>query len=194
MSCPGREALEACAAGEATPQRAAAIEAHASECGTCGQRLEWLRRENQVIRDWAAPGDAGVERLWAGIHAGIRPKRASRRWIPAVAVATLAAAAMALFAVHGRMESDEEETASAQSAIALAESDYARAAATLEAQVAARHPAGGRQANALGRARTGLQRARASAGNDASARARVLEGYAAYLRSLRRALQDDDAS
>jgi len=193
MSCPGREALESCAAGEAPPQRALAIEAHARECRTCGQRLEWMRRENQAIRSWAAPSDADVERLWAGIRAGIGHKPSSRRWIPAAAIATAAAAAMALFVVHGRTESDEEETSSAQSAIAMAESDYARAAATLEAQVAARHPAGGRQATALGRARTGLQRARASAGNDASARARVLEGYAAYLRSLRRALQDDDA-
>ena len=194
MSCPGREALEACAASEAPPQRAAAIEAHARDCGTCRQRLEWLRRENRAIRAWAAPGDTDVERLWSGIQAGIGRKPSSRRrWIPAAAIAT-AAAAMALFVVHGRTESDEEETASAQTAIALAESDYALAAATLEAQVAARHPAGGRQASALGRARTGLQRARASAGTDASARARVLEGYAAYLRSLRRALQDDDAT
>ena len=48
---------------------------------------------------WAAPRDPDVERLWAGIHAGIRRKPSSRRWIPAAAISTAAAAAMALFVV-----------------------------------------------------------------------------------------------
>jgi hypothetical protein len=190
VSCPGREALDACAAGETAPERAAAIEAHARGCGLCGQRLEWLRRENEAIRAWAAPGDTDVEPLWAGIRSGIARKPA-RRWIPAAALATAAAVAMAVLVVHGKTDTGDEETPSAVSALARAEVDYAHAIATLEAKVAARHPAG-RQANALGRARTGLQGARASAGKDASARARVLEGYAAYLKSLRRALQDDE--
>jgi hypothetical protein len=173
-----------------TAERSAAIEAHAGGCGTCRQRLEWVRRENEAIRAWAAPGDTDVERLWAGVRSGIARKPA-RRWIPAAALATAAATALAVIVVHGKMESADGETPSAASALASAEVDYARAVATLEAQVAARHPPG-RQANALGRARTGLQRARISAGKDASARVRVLEGYAAYLKSLRRALQDDE--
>jgi hypothetical protein len=190
VSCPGRESLDACAAGETAPERAAAIEAHARSCGLCGQRLEWLRRENEAIRAWAAPGDTDVERLWAGIRSGIARKPA-RRWIPAAALAAAAAAAMAVLVLHGNRDAGEEETPSAARALARAEVDYAHAVAALEAKVEARHPAG-RQANALGRARTGLQRARDSAGRDASARARVLEGYAAYLKSLRRALQDDE--
>ena len=189
MSCPGRDALDACAAGETAPERAAAIEAHARGCGICGPRLEWLRRENDAIRAWA-PRDADVERLWVGIRSGIA-RKPRRRWIPAAALATAAAAAMAVLVVHANSETGEEQTPSAGNALARAEVDYANAVATLEAKVAARHPAG-RQANALGRARTGLQRARDSAGRDASARARVLEGYAAYLKSLRRALQDDE--
>jgi hypothetical protein len=113
MSCPGREALEACAAKEAVPQRAAAIEAHARECGSCGQRLDWLRRENEAIRSWAAPGETGVEHLWAGVRSGIRRKQPRRRWIPAAAIATAAAAVMAIFVAHGVPESDEEENPSA---------------------------------------------------------------------------------
>jgi hypothetical protein len=191
VSCPGRDALDACAAGETAPERAAAIEAHARGCGICGPRLEWLCRENEAIRAWAAPHDAGVERLWAGIRSGIA-RKPRRRWIPAAALAMAAGAVVAVLVVHGNRETGAEETASAVNALARAEVDYARAVETLETQVAARHPAAGRQSSALGRARTGLQRARASAGKDASARARILEGYAAYLKSLRRALQDED--
>jgi hypothetical protein len=87
---------------------------------------------------------------------------------------------------------EEAETRSAASALASAEDDYARAVATLESQVAAGHRASGRHAAALGRARSGLLAARASAGRERGARVRVLEGYAAYLKSLRRALQDDE--
>jgi hypothetical protein len=174
-----------------SPERAAAVEAHARGCGVCGQRLEWLRRENEVIRSWAAPGDTDVERLWSDIRSGI-VRKPRRRWIPAAALAMAAAVAMAVLVVHGNREGGAEETPSAVNALARAEVDYARAVETLETQVAARHPAAGRQSSALGRARTGLQRARASAGKDASARARILEGYAAYLKSLRRALQDED--
>ncbi|GAC1597851.1 MAG: hypothetical protein NVS4B10_07810 [Myxococcales bacterium] len=63
MSCPGREALDACAAGELAPDRAAAAEAHAARCPACGRRLAWLRREDRAIRAWAARDEVDLDAL-----------------------------------------------------------------------------------------------------------------------------------
>ena len=194
MSCPGREALDACAAGELAAERAAAVDSHAAQCVACGKRLAWLRRENQAIRSWAAQDEGDLEPLWGGIQARLAQKPAQRRWgwtaLPAAAAALVAA----MLVLHGRAPL-EEEMPSTAAAIARAEADYAGAVATLEAQVSARHPPAGRHESALSRAlsrtRSGLATARASAGDEPAGRVRLLEGYAAYLKSLRRALQDD---
>jgi hypothetical protein len=104
-----------------------------------------------------------------------------------VAVAAAAAVAVVLLRPQHR---DEEETRSAVVAIDGAEAEYRRAAEVLEAQATARARTP-EQRKAIVQARNSLQRARSSGPSDAAGRVRVLEGYAAYLRSLRRALRDD---
>jgi hypothetical protein len=85
---------------------------------------------------------------------------------------------------------EPEETRSAAVAIDGAEAEYRRAAEVLETQAAARAHTP-EQRKAIAQARKSLQRARAAGSSDANGRVRVMEGYAVYLRSLRRALRDD---
>ncbi len=88
-------------------------------------------------------------------------------------------------------EPDGKPTPSALAALARAEQQYRRAADVLEQQVA-RHTGAAkgaaRTSAALARSRRALSPG--SAASPARARVRVLEGYAAYLKSLRRALDE----
>jgi hypothetical protein len=188
MSCPGREALDACAVRELPPARAAAVEEHAGRCASCGRRLTWIRRENEAIRSSAAHAGTDIETLWGPIRSRIERKRRPCWLAPAATAAAFAAASVLLLA-HLRTE-DAEQTPSAAAAMTRAEQEYSTDVAVLEAQVEARHAPAGRKDSALTRTRHGLASARASAGDDPGARVRLLEGYAAYLKSLRRALQD----
>jgi hypothetical protein len=188
MSCPGREALDACAAGELGPAPAAAVEAHAAECVACGRRLAWLHRENGAIRAWAGAGEEDVERRWGGVRARIT-QPGWRRKLPVAIAACVAAGALIADGLQEKVEA--EQTPSAAAAMVLAEREYTGAIHELETLVATRERQGGRQEPALGRARSGLALARASAGDDPAARVRLLEGYAAYLKSLRRVLREE---
>jgi len=105
--------------------------------------------------------------------------------LPGTAAAVAAAAAIAFLPVS---RGGDEATPSAESAILAAEHEYGTAIATLEARVERERPG---QHSGLGRARRGLLRAKEAAHRDPAARVRLLEGYAAYLKSLRRALMDE---
>jgi len=173
--CPPRETLDELAVrGD--------LGAHVAACSRCSARVEWVRREAQAVRQWAAQDDAPVAHLWAGVQSRIRTRR-RRRWI---ALGTAAVTVAAMFFVRPRVDADTTE--SAVTAIDGAEVEYRKAAEVLERQVAARarNP---EQRKAIAQARTSLQRARVAGARDAACRVRVLEGYATYLRSLRRALQ-----
>jgi hypothetical protein len=177
--CPAREALDELAlhGGDLDQCRA-----HLAACARCSARVEWVRREAEAVRQWAAQDDAPVAHLWAGVQSRIRT-RLRQRFV-AVGAAGLAIAAL----FFARPHVDVETTASALTAIDGAEVEYRKAAEALEGQVAAqvRTPD---QRKAIAQARTSLQRARLAGARDAAGRVRVLEGYATYLRSLRRALQ-----
>lgn len=174
--CPPREALDELAL------HGDDLGAHLGECSRCSARVEWVRREAQTVRQWAAQDDAPVAHLWAGVQSRIRVRR-RRRW---VALGAVAATVAAIFLVRPRV--DANATESAVTAIDGAEVEYRKAAEVLEGQVAARarNP---EQRKAIAQARSSLQRARVAGARDAAGRVRVLEGYATYLRSLRRALQ-----
>jgi hypothetical protein len=188
-ACPSREDLDEVALGGGT----AAAREHAESCPQCSKRLEWLRKEEDLVRRWAAQDQAGTGHLWEGIQGRIAAGR-RRRWLALSACAAAAAAAGLWFARMPGLPFDEPEgTASASAAIDRAEAEYGRAIDQLEAQVSAdrRDGAGSpKRGAALAQARNSLARARASSGRDAAGRVRLLEGYAAYLRSLRRALRE----
>jgi hypothetical protein len=188
--CPSREQLDEFALrGDEAP---ASDAAHVAACPRCGARVAWVRREAEAVRKWAARDDAPVDELWSSVQARIRAGRgrrwlADRRWLGA-GLAVAAAAAVAVVLV--RSPAEPEETRSAAVAIDGAEAEYRRAAEVLETQAAARAHTP-EQRKAIAQARTSLQRARAAGSSDAAGRVRVMEGYAVYLRSLRRALRDD---
>ncbi|HUJ25391.1 MAG TPA: hypothetical protein VLW85_05200 [Myxococcales bacterium] len=177
--CPPREQVDdfALHGGE--------LASHVASCPRCAARAGWVQREAEVVRKWAAQDDAAVAELWGGVQSRIRAAR--RRWWLAGGVAVAAAAALAV--VFLRPARETEATESATLAIESAEVQYRRAAEVLEveAEARARTP---EQRTAIAQARRSLVRARSAGAHDAAARIRVLEGYAAYLRSLRRALRD----
>ncbi len=183
-ACPGREALEEVALGGGTAE----ARAHAAACPRCASRTGWLRREEEIVRRWAAQDDAPTAHLWEGVQRRLRASR-RRRFLGAAGCAAVLAAAAVLVARQPR-EQEPESTASAVAAIDQAEAEYRRAIDVLEAQVSARSESASPREAALVRARTGLARARAASGREPAGRVRVQEGYAAYLRSLRRALRE----
>jgi hypothetical protein len=181
-ACPSREELDALAAGAGTPTAAA----HASACGRCARRVSWLRREAGLVRRWAALDDAPTAHLWEGVRQRIAARR-RRKWAASAGAGALMAVAAFAGLQAMRRIPPPQAPPSASAAIDRAEADYGRAIEALEAQVAARSPDPKR---ALARAHGGISRARSGGGRDPASRVRVLEGYAAYLRSLRRALRE----
>jgi hypothetical protein len=189
--CPSREQLDEFALrSDESPELDAG---HVAACPRCAARVAWVRREAEVVRKWAAQDDAPVGELWSSVQARIRAGRTrrwlgDRRWLGA-GLAVAAAAAVALVVLRSQTE-EREETRSAAVAIDGAEAEYRRAAEVLETQAAARAHTP-EQRKAIAQARKSLQRARAAGASDTAGRVRVMEGYAVYLRSLRRALRDD---
>jgi hypothetical protein len=184
--CPPREQLDECALhGDES------IETHVASCPRCSARAAWVRREAEAVRKWAAQDDAPVAELWTSVQSRIRAGHRRRRWLGVGAgVAVAAAAALAVVFVRPRVAEPEETTQSAALAIDGAEAEYRKAAEVLERQAAARARTP-EQHKAIAQARSSLQHARLAGSSDAAGRVRVLEGYAVYLRSLRRALRDD---
>lgn len=148
--------------------------------------------ERELIRRAAARDEAPVEPLWAGVQARIARGR-RRRFIGWASGVAAAAAAVVIVTVLPRgTELDDEETPAAAAALDKAESEYLHAINTLESRVERREqslPAAAIESRRMARARTRAALMRAQA-PEASARVRQIEGYAAYLRSLRRELDD----
>lgn len=186
------EELEALALGRLPAGRAAEVEAHAASCAECGRELAWARAERALFerraRTQAEPA------LWAAIEsriapgAQVLPLRPPRRRVFAVAAAGLAAAAAILISVVparrapvepvGADELDAPVEPEVLAALDGAERDYRKALAKMEDKSAAQR---------LEKARAGIPP------GDVHARLRVLNGYAAVLRSLQRAADLEEA-
>ena len=163
---------------------------HTARCADCLRRLSFLRAERELLRRAAAEGEQPVEDLWPGVRARIASHRRNRRF----AVAALAAAGLAaLVLLVPRRSFDRGGPApGARAALDHAESEYLHAIEVLESRVALREqtlPAATLEQRRDARARSRAVIAQAR-GREVPGRVRQLEGYAAYLRSLRRELEE----
>ena len=174
------EQLEALNAGAPLSQ---AVQAHFDACATCQRELAILRAERTALHASLDATDGPALPLWAGVEAKLRTQR-RRRWAVRGSFVTIAAAvaAAAVLLVGVRPEPSEEPELTPSAALALdrADAEYRAAISVLEAR-AGRHASDDSHAHA----RAGLSLARAGARAPA-ARRKLLEGYAAYLKSLRR--------
>ncbi len=217
MGCVSPEELEALALGEVPAARAAELRAHAAGCAECGRELKLVEREVALIRGRAARNAPVSPAVWTAVEARLEadkvvqltPKR--RRWLGVLTA--VGAAAAAAFAVSiGRPHqikpaaidagtaaccapapsADDDKDLEAAAALDGAEHDYKKIFQALEVEAqraAARDPAAARRiGNSLSSARAFLASASKVARNDPEARMRVIEGYAAYLRTLQRAV------
>jgi hypothetical protein len=168
----------------------AAVPEHVRGCARCSRKLTVLRAERELLRRATARDEGSVEALWPGVRARIAADRRTRRvWTGAVA----AAAAIALIALLPRPAVDLPVAAPrAEAALKRAETEYLQAIDVLESRVELREeglPAGTVEQRRTARARTRAAIAQARA-PELAGRMRQLEGYAAYLRSLRRELDE----
>jgi hypothetical protein len=164
---------------------------HVAGCADCMRRLAFLRAERELLRRAAAREDVPVEALWRGVQGRIardRQRRSHVVWTAGLAAA--AAAAMIVFLP--RRISHEHAGGGAQAALDRAETEYLEAIHVLESRVELRerilHPSAAEQRRAArAQTRAVISHARVP---EAAGRIRQLEGYAAYLRSLRRELDE----
>ena len=183
-ACPSREDLEEVALGGGRPEP----RAHVAGCADCASRVAWLRKEEEIVSRWAAQDAAPTAHLWEGVRRRLAAQGRRRRTATGAFAAAVAAGVLLLLRPSPE---PPETTASAAAAIDEAEAEYGRAIESLETQVAARHGGAQGQGGAIAQGRSSLLRARASSGRDPAGRVRLMEGYAAYLRSLRRALREE---
>jgi hypothetical protein len=164
---------------------------HVARCADCMRRLSFLRAEQELLRRAAAQDDGPVEVLWRGVQGRIaRDRQRSSHVVWTAGVAAAAAAALIFFLPRGI--SDERVAATAQAALDRAETEYLQAIHVLESRVELREQAlptaaAEQRRAARAQARAVISHARAP---EPAGRIRQLEGYAAYLRSLRRELDE----
>jgi hypothetical protein len=203
--------LEALSMDELEPARAAAVEQHAAACAECGAELKLLRAERALMVKRAANAPPLYPHVWAGVEQrvgdgniiSLASRRRSRPWTWLGAGAAVAAAAVLAVVVRpgvrrvdgapdaagvAAAEEDDPTDAEASAALDRAERDYASAVSVLESKLDKKTAA------KLQPMRTRLADARAIAGGDVSARLRILTGYSAYLRSLQRAVDSEEAA
>jgi hypothetical protein len=94
------EDLEALVEGGLSPEDASEINAHAAACAACGDELQWLRTEREMMRRRAArtPIQADqLDSLWSGVEARLVQKPARPWWRPASFATAVAVAAVMAF-------------------------------------------------------------------------------------------------
>jgi anti-sigma factor RsiW len=209
------EELDALCSGELPPELGDQVEDHARHCPSCGRELAWLRAERTLIERRSAGAEALDPSIWKKVEERAYAPVPLRRRRPALIgamVAVSAAAALAVIVrpvrppVHPGLGAPDgalvDETAEippppAAAALDRAEGDYRSALTVLEAEYArAREKLDPRtQARwdrAVSRARIQLADASVAAAPDVNARLRVLDGYAAVVRSLGHAIEESE--
>jgi hypothetical protein len=208
------EELDALCSGELPPELGSQVEDHARRCPSCGHELAWLRAERALIARRAAKTPALDKSIWQKVeeraYAPVPLRRGKQTLLGAI-VAVSAAAALAVIVrpapprVAGLGAPDaalQDETAQmppAPATLALdrAEGDYRTAVTVLEAEYARSREkldprTQQRWDRAVSRARVQLADASVAAAPDVNARLRVLDGYAAVVRSLGRAIEESE--
>jgi hypothetical protein len=208
------EELDALCSGELPPELGTQVEDHARRCPSCGHELAWLRAERALISRRAAKTSALDKSIWQKVeeraYAPISLRRGRQTLVGAI-VAVSAAAALAvivrpapprvagLAAPDAALQDETAEAPPAPAALALdrAEGDYRSALTVLEAEYARSRErldprTKERWDRAVSRARVQLADASVAAAPDVNARLRVLDGYAAVVRSLGRAIEESE--
>jgi hypothetical protein len=208
------EELDALCSGELPPELGSQVEDHARRCPSCGHELAWLRAERALIARRAAKSPAVDKSIWQKVeeraYAPIPLRRGKQTLVGAI-VAVSAAAALAVIvrpappriagiaAPDAALQDETAEMAPAPATLALdrAEGDYRTAVTVLEAEYArSREKLDARTQQrwdrAVSRARVQLADASVAAAPDVNARLRVLDGYAAVVRSLGRAIEESE--
>ena len=194
MSCDV-ELLEALARGDLPPERASEASAHVRRCPTCTQELAWLRAERALFGKRAQREPALPPEIWQNVERRIAERPRTRRMALAGTALTLAAAAAALILIWHSPPPPPPTAATpatrprpdANHVLDAAEQEYQQAIGVLEGELATAQRRGAvlpRWRDDLSLARTVMADASGAAGRDPEARLRVLDGYAAYLRSL----------
>jgi len=208
------EELDALCSGELPPELGSQVEDHARRCPSCGHELAWLRAERALIARRAAKSPALDKSIWQKVeeraYAPIPLRRGKQTLVGAI-VAVSAAAALAVIvrpappriagiaAPDAALQDETAEMAPAPATLALdrAEGDYRTAVTVLEAEYARSREkldprTQQRWDRAVSRARVQLADASVAAAPDVNARLRVLDGYAAVVRSLGRAIEESE--
>ena len=209
------EELDALCPRELPPELGSQVEDHARRCPSCGHELAWLRAERDLVARRAAKAPALDESIWQKVekraYAPI-PLRRGRQTLVGAVVAVSAAAALAvivrpappprlagLAAPDAALQDEfaEATPAPAVNALDKAEGDYRSALTVLEAEYGrSREKLDARTKErwdrAISRARVQLADASVAAAPDVNARMRVLDGYAAVVRSLGRAIEESE--
>jgi len=210
------EELDALSSGELPPELGSQVEDHARRCPSCGRELAWLRAERELIARRAAKTPAIDKSIWQKVEARVYapiPLRRGRQTLVGAIVAVSAAAALAVIVRPARLpqgpgiaapdaavQNDELAVvppAPAVNALDKAEGDYRSALTVLEAEYARSREkfdprTKERWDRAVSRARVQLADASVAAAPDVNARMRVLDGYAAVVRSLGRAIEESE--
>jgi hypothetical protein len=171
----------------------AAVPAHLEACPACARKLSFLRAEAVLLRRAAAHDAGSVDALWPGVQARVARHRRRRHVAWASAGFAAAAAMAAAVAILPQRALDDDDVPSSSAALDRAEHDYLHAIRVLESrvEVSEQHlPTAVAQKRRMARAQARAAIARSRA-REPGARMRQLEGYAAYLRSMRRELEED---
>jgi hypothetical protein len=209
------EELDALCSGELPPELGTQVEDHARRCPSCGRELAWLRAERALIARRAAQTPALDRSIWQKVeeraYEPIQLRRGRQTLVGAM-VAVSAAAALAVIvrpappprapgiaAPDAALQDETARMPPAPAALALdrAEGDYRSALTVLEAEYARSREkldprTQERWDRAVSRARVQLADASVAAAPDVNARLRVLDGYAAVVRSLGRAVEESE--
>jgi hypothetical protein len=201
------EALDALVLGELAPERAAEVSAHADGCAACAKERELLRAERTLMARRAEAEPALPPQIWREVQRRIEvPRRTAWRWGAVLAAAVSAsAAALALAWLRPRppvvvlpppaVTAPAPARSEPDRVLDAAEQQYRQAIKELEGEFAQARgrlapPQARRWEKSFAAAREEVALLAGAHTADPETRARALDGYAAYVRSLQTAVLD----